>query len=575
MQSNLHIRVAQVTLGILGVVDIARGLAHTYWLRYSAETIAQMDPHPDALLLLGVFGNSNFLTAGLFLLIVWQAPRLAGWVLGLIPAAIVIGAIGIRLNDVTMQSAFNGQYMMRVYLSVCVLVFAYWLVSELRLRRAARRSAGSGSAPNGSLSESSNGTSSAAARAGLGAITLLLVLSLSLSLSCGRDGVSPAAAGPQWVLNVADEAPGCVAERGESVPILNTAAGVRFVRTPAQRFAALPDYSFAPNYVSLNGLRMHYVDAGPKDGEVILLLHGQPSWSYLYRKMIPPLAEAGYRVIAPDLMGLGRSDKPIELGVHTFEQHVSWIKAFIRELELTQITLFAQDWGGLIGLRIAGDEPERFARLVAANTTLPVIPEGRNPFRVPHEVRIDCELAGASPFGDPQSADGDRGSEIRQRLPNFVFRLMHLRTFQGWINYALTAPDFMPSSIVEFATNRTLSPEEARAYDAPYPTLLHRAAIRTLPSMVAAIEQNNAPAWAALGEFERPFLFLGGEQDPNLGSRENQRKLTEHIPGAKHQAHARFDAHHFIQEDIGPVLADRVIRFMRLNPRRLNAGTGS
>lgn len=402
------------------------------------------------------------------------------------------------------------------------------------------------------------------ARYPLGAIPLLLVL--CVGVGCGRDGVSPAAAGPAWTLNVADEVPECVAERGEDVPILKSAAGVPFVRTPEQRFAGLPDYDFAPNYANVNGLRMHYVDAGPKDGEVILLLHGQPSWSYLYRKMIPPLAAAGYRVIAPDLMGLGRSDKPIELGVHTFEQHVSWIKAFMNELELNQITLFAQDWGGLIGLRIAGDEPERFARLVAANTMLPVIPEGRNPFRVPEEVRINCDLAGAGPFGDPQAA-GDRATEIRKWVPRFFFRLMHLRTFQGWINYALTAPDFMPSSIIELATNRTLTAEEAAAYDAPYPTLMHRAAIRTLPSMVAAIQQNNAPAWAALGEFQRPFLFLAGEQDPNLGSRENQRKLTEHIPGAKDQAHERFEAHHFIQEDIGPVLADRVIRFIRLNPQ--------
>jgi len=290
------------------------------------------------------------------------------------------------------------------------------------------------------------------------------------------------------------------------------------------------------------------------------MLHGQPSWSYLYRKMIPVFAGSGYRAIAIDLIGMGRSDKPIELGIHTYEQHIKWVRKFISALNLKNITLFCQDWGGLIGLRIAGEEPHLFSRVVAANTILPVIKKGRNPFRIPNPVKIDCEKKnfhiGSNLFMRILF------SEYREKLPNFVQMILRVISFQGWINYALTAPDFTPSRIVEFATVNDLTEGEAGAYNAPYPALIYKAAVRTLPSMIAAVEEQNAKAWENLGKFKNPFLFLAGKHDKNLGSKENQDKFINHIPGAKGQPHERLNAHHFIQEDIGTILAEKVVAFM-------------
>jgi haloalkane dehalogenase len=355
-------------------------------------------------------------------------------------------------------------------------------------------------------------------------------------------GKSPAR-DPHWVLSDAPERPACVPDDSD-VSILTTANGVRFVRTPEERFADLPGYPFAPHYALVEGLRMHYVDEGPREGPVVLLLHGQPSWSYLYRKMIPPLAGAGFRAIAVDHIGMGRSDKPVELSFHTFEKHVQRLKSFIAALGLKEIILFCQDWGGLMGLRVAGDQPELFARVIAANTTLPVIPRGLNPFRVPNPAQINCSL-------------GDFA------VPGNFSPATWAMSFQKWILYALTAPNFTPSQVVDAQTVSQPSPEELAAYNAPYPSLMYKAAVRAFPSMVAAIEQNNVPAWKALGRFEKPFLFFGGEHDFNMGSRTNQQRLTSHIPGAAGQPHERFEAGHFIQEDIGELLAQRIIRWVQ------------
>jgi pimeloyl-ACP methyl ester carboxylesterase len=289
---------------------------------------------------------------------------------------------------------------------------------------------------------------------------------------------------------------------------------------------------------------MHYVDEGPLDGQVILMLHGQPSWSYLYRKMIPPLVQAGFRVIAVDHIGMGRSDKPVDLNFHTFEKHVYRLKTFIATLGLKNITLFCHDWGGLMGLRVVGDQPDLFARVVAANTTLPIIPKGLNPFRVPNPVKIDCSLGDFT-------------------IPRDFSPTTWAVNFQKWILYALTAPNFTPSQVVAANTVSKPSLEELEAYNAPYPSLIYKAAVRTFPSMVAAIERQNVAAWKSLGRFGKPFLFFGGERDFNMGSRANQKRLTEHIPGASGQPHERFEAGHFIQEDVGEILAQRMIQWMK------------
>src|SRR5665647_1226253 len=146
---------------------------------------------------------------------------------------------------------------------------------------------------------------------------------------------------------------------------------MEILRTPDDRFAALPGYAFAPHYVELDELRIHYLDEGPRDGAIVLCLHGEPSWSYLYRKMIPGLVAAGLRVIAPDLVGFGRSDKPASRDDYTYQRHVDWVAGFLDRLALRDLTLFCQDWGGLIGLRLVAEDPARFARVIASNTFLP------------------------------------------------------------------------------------------------------------------------------------------------------------------------------------------------------------
>jgi len=352
----------------------------------------------------------------------------------------------------------------------------------------------------------------------------------------------------EWKLMDSPDRPDCVSKDREAA-IQETETGTRFVRTPEERFKNLPDYPFNPHYAPIDGMRMHYADEGPRDGDIVLLLHGQPTWSYLYRKMIPPLAAAGYRTIAADHIGMGRSDKPIDLSFHTYELHIQRLKQFIAMLDLTDITLFCQDWGGVMGLRVVGDLPDLFARVVAANTTLPVIPKGMNPFRVPNPVKINCEVGA---FVKPTDYSVARGTWAT--------------TFQKWILYALTAPNFTPSQVVNAMAVNKLTPEVAGAYDAPYPSMVYKAAVRTFPSMIAAIENQNAPAWKALGTFKKPFLFLAGKRDENQGSEANQKRLTEHVPGAQGQPHERFEAGHFIQEDIGETLAAKTIRFLVDNP---------
>ena len=255
-------------------------------------------------------------------------------------------------------------------------------------------------------------------------------------------GKSPAR-DPNWVLVDSSERPDCASD-DRDVPILRAETGIPFVRTPEERFSNLPGYAFEPHYLSIDGLRMHYVDEGPPDGRVVLMLHGQPSWSYLYRKMVPPLARAGFRTIAVDHIGMGRSDKPIELGFHTFEKHVERLKRFIALMDLKEIILFCQDWGDLMGLRVVGDRPEQFSRVVAANTTLPIIPKGLNPFRVPNPVRIDCSL-------------GDFIMPVRGRGPS-----AYALGFQKWILYALTAPNLIPSQVIAANTIHPLSHEDSR-----------------------------------------------------------------------------------------------------------------
>jgi len=336
---------------------------------------------------------------------------------------------------------------------------------------------------------------------------------------------------------------------GDEAEIQWTTSGRPFVRTDDAAFADLPDYGWEPRYAEVDGMRMHYVEAGDPEGEIVLLLHGQPDWSYLYRRMIPTLAEAGMRVIAPDHIGFGRSDKPVQLEDYTFLQHVAWIEEFLDGMGLDDITPVVQDWGSLIGLRCVGNSPDRFARVVVANGNLPVMPEGFAPFPVPESL-------------EPQDLDFPfvlGGSESGG-----------MAVFGEWIAYALVGKDFMPSVVMGAAIQRDITEAELAAYDAPYPTRLHMAGVRAFPSLVNTLGEaptNEAPR-AALDAFERPVLGMFGLRDQIFGDQATIDATRVQIAGAAGQPHRDFpDAGHFIQEDVGPELARNVAEWIRNTPR--------
>ena len=298
----------------------------------------------------------------------------------------------------------------------------------------------------------------------------------------------------------------------------------RALRAPDACFIGLPDFPFEPHYLEVEGsLRMHFVDEGPRDGPVVLLLHGEPTWSFLYRKMIPIFAAAGLRAIAPDLIGFGRSDKPIAQGDYTYARHVAWMKTFLETLELREVTLVAQDWGSLIGLRLAAENGERFARIVIANGFLPTAERG-----VPLAFRI-------------------------------------------WRAFARFSPAFPIGRIVASGCVTKLSPQVRAAYDAPFPSGAHKAGARAFPALVPTDERDpavpaNRAAWAALGRWNKPFLTLFGKNDPILGRAD--RPLQSHVPGAQGQPHERFWGGHFVQEDRGDHLANAIVRWLSTSADR-------
>jgi haloalkane dehalogenase len=293
---------------------------------------------------------------------------------------------------------------------------------------------------------------------------------------------------------------------------------MEILRTPDDRFAALPGYAFTPHYAQIGELRMHYVDEGPRDGAVVLCLHGEPSWSYLYRKMIPPLVAAGLRVVAPDLVGFGRSDKPAAPDDYTYQRHVDWMAAFLDAVALRDLTLFCQDWGGLIGLRLVADAPDRFARVVASNTFLPT--------------------------GDQKPSEA----------------------FLAWRTFSQSVPEFPAGRIVASACARSIAPEVVAAYDAPFPEERYKAGARRFPLLVPASPDDpasapNRAAWEHLRAYTRPFLTAFGDSDPV--TRGADAHLQAAIPGAAGQPHTTIArGGHFIQEDAGEELAEVVAAFV-------------
>lgn len=303
---------------------------------------------------------------------------------------------------------------------------------------------------------------------------------------------------------------------------------MQILRTPDERFADLPDFPFQPNYVEIDAdggdrIRVHYLDEGPADGEVVMLLHGEPSWSFLYRSMVPALVQAGLRAIAVDLVGFGRSDKPANRSDYTYQTHVDWTWAAIEAIGADAMTLVCQDWGGLIGLRLVGEHPGRFARVVAANTFLPT---------------------------------GDRHPG---------------EAFLAWQRYSQDTPDFKAGQIVDGGCVTTLHPDVVAGYDAPFPDDSFKQGARQFPLLVPTSPDDpaasaNRAAWDSLRSFDRPFLCAFSDSDPVTAGAD--RVLRAEIPGA-----APFDpvtitqAGHFLQEDKGVVLAEAVAAFIRSTPQ--------
>ena len=297
---------------------------------------------------------------------------------------------------------------------------------------------------------------------------------------------------------------------------------MKVLRTPEERFVGLPGYSFNPHYVDVDAgsttLRVHYIDEGAKGAPAVLLLHGEPSWSYLYRHMIPILAAAGLRAVAIDLVGFGRSDKPGDRADYTYQAHVDWMRGAIQAIGLSDITLVCQDWGGLIGLRLVAEDQDRFARVVAANTFLPT--------------------------GDTHPG----------------------KAFLAWQRYSQETPQFTAGNIVNGGCTTALSHEVIDAYNAPFPDDSYKVGARQFPMLVPISADDpaapaNRAAWAALGDYHRPFLCAFSDSDPI--TRGADAVLAAHIPGARDHPPVTIEgAGHFLQEDKGEDLAHVVADFI-------------
>ena len=297
------------------------------------------------------------------------------------------------------------------------------------------------------------------------------------------------------------------------------------LRTPDDRFAGLSDFPYPPNYTEIidaDGtlLRIHSVDAGRADAPTVLLMHGEPSWSYLYRHIILALLARGYRVIAPDLVGFGRSDKPAAQADYSYERHVKWMGGWLAAQRTGEITLFCQDWGGLIGLRLVAAFPDRFKRVVVANTGLPT-------------------GTGSSPG------------------------------FDQWLQFSQGVPVFPVGGIVDMGSSRELSAAEKAAYDAPFPDESYKAGARRFPTLVPITPQHpsvdeNKSAWKVLEAFDKPFLTAFSDGD--AVTRGGEKIFQERVPGAKGQPHVTLHGGHFLQEDCPSEIVDLIDTFIRKNP---------
>ncbi len=326
------------------------------------------------------------------------------------------------------------------------------------------------------------------------------------------------------------------------------------LRTPEAQFGNLPGYAFAPHYCDVKAedgttLRMHYLDEGAPDSEVILCLHGQPSWSFLYRKMIPILTGAGYRVLAPDLVGFGKSDKPASPDDYSYSAHVDWLTQWLEALDLKDITLVCQDWGGLIGLRLVGLYPERFARLVVANTGLP------DSTTMPDQM---SDMMGMMYPQIPVPSAADVGDAFRAGAPG---------AFLFWVKYSAENPDFSVRDV--FGLLSGIDDDAVlNGYEAPFPDGSYLAGARKFPSLVPLLphhkaeREKNDAAWKVLAQFDRPVLTAFSDDDPV--TRGGDKRFQETIPGAKGVAHVTIKGGgHFLQELQPEAFSRAIIDFMK------------
>lgn len=293
---------------------------------------------------------------------------------------------------------------------------------------------------------------------------------------------------------------------------------MKALRTPDSAFENLPDYGFAPHYVTLSGgMRVHYVDEGPRDGPLVIMMHGEPSWSYLYRHMIKAVSAAGMRVIAPDLIGFGRSDKPAKTQDYSYTNHVAWMQDWLSQMDIENAVLFCQDWGGMIGLRLVAASPDLFAGVIAANTFLPT--------------------------GDTKPSEA----------------------FENWIKFSQTVPEFPVGGIIKGATVKPLGSGVEAAYNAPFPDESYKAGARVFPSLVPVTPDmdgaaDNRAAWKILSRWNKPFLTCFSDQDPiSKGGDKAFQKLVAGCAGQPHQTVK--GGGHFLQEDVSPELSEIIVDF--------------
>jgi len=328
------------------------------------------------------------------------------------------------------------------------------------------------------------------------------------------------------------------------------------LRTPDNRFENLTDYPFEPNYMFIDGLRIHYLDEGPKDADPIILFHGEPAWSYLFRKMIPVLTDAGHRVIVPDMVGFGKSDKFISKHDYSYKHHIDLMKELVTQLDLKEVTHFGQDWGGLVGLRVVAELPDRFARVVVSNTGM-VARAGFSGWLFENIVKLVVWWHGPITFEELQLA---RDKVLKSNNPS---PLEGAIMFSKWIAYSYYSEDMDIIGIIESFGGLSLSEGEKKAYEAPYPSGKYKAGPHVWPYLIPTELSENEQYWIDVYEkWEKPFLVAFGENERiTIGMKDD---FLERIPNPT--VITLKGASHFVQEEVGPELAKIIDDFIKNNP---------